>query len=65
MKVNDLIEDWIEMRSKFQRQLKMFEAQEVLSDDNKTLNAATVSYLRNCISELNKLLKEHATVDRT
>lgn len=64
MTVNDLIEEWIETRSKFQRQFKMLEIGEVHSDDT-TLNAATVSHLKNCISELKKLLKEHATVDRT
>lgn len=39
MTVNDLIEEWIETRSKFQRQLKMLEIGEVHSDDT-TLNAA-------------------------
>lgn len=64
MKVTDLIEEWIETRSKFQRQLKMLEIGEVHRDD-KTLNAATASHLKNCISELNKLLKEHAAVGRS
>jgi hypothetical protein len=52
---NDLIEDWIEMRSKLRRQLKVLEAGEMhpggeISDSSTT---ATVARLRKCVSELN------------
>jgi hypothetical protein len=57
----DLVEDWIEIRSKLQRQLKMFEAGEKhaghkISDSTTT---ATVARLKKCVSELNELLKEY------
>jgi hypothetical protein len=58
---NDLIEDWIEMRSKLRRQLKVLGAGEMhpggeISDSSTT---ATVARLRKCVSELNELLKEY------
>lgn len=65
--VTDLIEEWIEMRSKLQRQLKMLEAGE-MHTGKKSLDStteATISHLNKCIGELNALLKEHARADRT
>jgi hypothetical protein len=57
----DLIEDWIEMRSKLQRQLKMLEAGEMHVGDNisESATTATVVRLKKCVSELNELLKEY------
>jgi hypothetical protein len=61
MKATDLIEDWIEMRSKLQRQLKMFEAGEMHAGDkiSDSTTTATVARLKKCVSELNELLKEY------
>jgi hypothetical protein len=57
----DLIEDWIEVRSKLQRQLKMLEAGGMHAGDkiSQPTTTATVARLRKCISELNELLKEY------
>jgi hypothetical protein len=61
--VTDLVEDWIEMRSKLQRQLKMLEAGEMRAGDKAfgSSTTATIERLNKCISELNDLLKEHAS----
>jgi hypothetical protein len=57
----DLIEDWIEMRSKLQRQLKVLEAGEMYKGDkiSGSTTTATVARLKKCVSELNELLKEY------
>jgi len=65
MTLKDQIEEWIEMRAKLQKQVKALEAGE-LQGGPKSINAATqttVSHIKNCISELNKLLKEHPRVE--
>ena len=65
-KVSDLIEDWIEMRAKLQRQLKMFEAGELLLGDETLVPTATstAERLNRCIGELNALLKEFSRASR-
>jgi hypothetical protein len=62
----DLIEDWIEMRSKLQRQLKMLEAGEMHAGDriSNSTTTATVALKKKCISELNELLKEYGRAPR-
>jgi hypothetical protein len=58
----DLIEDWIQMRSTLQRQLKMLESGKMHTGDNipdSTTRDTTVR-VRRCIDELNSLLKEFA-----
>jgi hypothetical protein len=57
----DLIEDWIEMRSKLQRQFKVLEAGEMYKGDkiSDSTTTATVVRLKKCVSELNELLKEY------
>jgi hypothetical protein len=57
----DLIEDWIEIRSRLQRQLKKFEAGEMHARDkiSDSTTTATVARLKKCVSELNELLKEY------
>ena len=55
---NDLIEDWIEMRSKLQRQLKVLEAGEMYRGDNISDSTTTATVAR-LVSELNELLKEY------
>ena len=62
----DLIEDWIQMRSTLQRQLKMLESGSMYTGENipdSTTRDSTVR-VRRCIDELNSLLKEHATAPR-
>jgi hypothetical protein len=62
----DLIEDWIQMRSTLQRQLKMLESGEMHSGDkipDSTTKETTVR-VRRCIDELNSLLKEYAIAPR-
>jgi hypothetical protein len=54
----DLIEDWIEMRSKLQRQLKVLEAGEMYRGDNISDSTTTATVAR-LVSELNELLKEY------
>jgi hypothetical protein len=62
--VHGFVEDWIEMRSKLQRQLKMLESREVteVNADNKE---STVKRIKKCVDELNGLLKEYTRADRT
>jgi hypothetical protein len=62
----DLIEDWIEIRSKLQRQLKVLEAGEMYRGDkiSDSTAKATVERLKKCIGELNELLKEYGRVPR-
>lgn len=61
--VTNLIEDWIEMRSKLQRQMRSLETAQMRAGDHSldaTCTSATVSHLKRCISELNAVLKEHS-----
>ena len=60
--IHDFVEDWIEMRSKLQRQLKLIET-ETNAVDNMT--EATKPRIKKWIDELNDLLKEYAHADRT
>ena len=65
--VHDFVEDWIEMRSKLQRQLKMLQFGEVSAGtaaDGSTTEAATTR-IKKCVDELNALLKEYTRADRT
>jgi len=59
--INDLVEDWIQIRSTLQRQLKVLQSGEApsISEDERT---ATVARLRQCIEEMNALLKDYARV---
>ena len=58
----DLIEDWIQMRSTLQRQLKMLESGETHTGDKipDSTPRDTAVRVRRCIDELNSLLKEFA-----
>jgi hypothetical protein len=65
--MNDLVEDWIQIRSTLQRQLKLLESGELRSG-GATLDATTTSTiirLKSWINELNALLKEYARDNRT
>ena len=64
---HDFVEEWIEMRSKLQRQLKLLESGRM---DTGTAviggtTEATMNRLKKWIEELNDLLKEYAHADRT
>ena len=62
--IHDLVEDWIQIRSTLQRQLKMLQSGEApsesyISENEKT---ATIARIKGCIDEMNALLKEYARV---
>ena len=65
--VHDFVEDWIEMRSKLQRQLKLLESGQMSTGTHVvgTTTAATAIRIKKWIDELNDLLKEYAIADRT
>ena len=60
--ITDLIEDWIQMRSTLQRQLKMLESSEMYAGDkiSDSTKGDTIVRVRRCIDELNSLLKEYS-----
>jgi hypothetical protein len=60
--IHDFVEDWIEMRSKLQRQLKVIETGTNIVVGSTT--EATKIRIKKWIDELNDLLKEHANADR-
>ena len=60
--INDLIEDWIQIRATLQRQIRMLESDDT-QKATKSLGPATdetVAHLKTWVHDLNKLLKEHA-----
>ncbi|MGO9723081.1 MAG: hypothetical protein ACLPOA_21465 [Methylocella sp.] len=65
--IHDFVEDWIEMRSKLQRQLKLLESGKIGTgaDVIGSTTEATIIRLKKWIDELNDLLKEYAHADRT
>jgi len=65
--IEDLIEDWIEMRPTLKHQLEMLESDEIRTglDLPNATTQATLTRIETCISELNALLKEYARADRT
>src|ERR1700722_14318561 len=64
--ITDLIEDWIQMRSTLQRQVKMLESSEMYAGDKISDSSIgdTIVRVRRCIDELNSLLKEYAISPR-
>ena len=61
-KIHDFVEEWIEIRSKLKRQLEVLDqGEEVLGSVTET----TKMRIRTWIEELNALLKENASSDRT
>ncbi|MDR3436106.1 hypothetical protein [Telmatospirillum sp.] len=62
--IHDLVEDWIQIRSTLQRQLKMLQSGEASSESYISENekTATIARIKGCIEEMNALLKEHARV---
>ncbi len=65
--VHDFVEDWIEMRSKLQRQLKMLESGDMTTGTTVlgSSTEATIIRIKKWIDELNALLKEYTLADRT
>lgn len=65
--IHDFVEDWIEMRSKLQRQVKLIESGEMGTGTNVigSTTETTIIRLKKWIAELNDLLKEYAHADRT
>jgi len=65
--IHDFVEDWIEMRSKLQRQLKLLESSktDTGTDIIGSTTEATIIRLKKWIDELTDLLKEYAHADRT
>ena len=64
--ITDLIEDWIQIRSTLQRQLKMLESSEMYAGDKISDSTIrdTIVRVRRCIDGLNSLLKEYAISPR-
>jgi hypothetical protein len=60
--INDLVEDWIQIRSTLQRQLKMLQSGEPPSESviSESEKKATITRIKGCIDEMNALLKEYA-----
>jgi hypothetical protein len=65
--IHDFVEDWIEMRSKLQRQLKLIESGKMGTgaDVVGSTTEATKIRIKKWIDELNDHLKEYANADRT
>ena len=64
--IHDFVEDWIEMRSKLQRQLKLLESGK-MGEETYVIGSkaeATAIRLKKWIDELNDLLKEYGPADR-
>jgi len=62
--INDLVEEWIQIRSTLQRQLKMLQSGEASSESYISENekTATITRIKACIEQMNALLKEYARV---
>ena len=59
--MSDLIEDWIQIRSTLQRQLKTLKSNEaqVPLDVPDEMREMTVNHIRQWIADINSLLKEY------
>ena len=64
--VHDFVEDWIEKRSKLQRQLKLLESGEMRTGTTviDSTTETTIIRIKKWIDELNALLKEYSRADR-
>lgn len=63
----DLVEDWIQMRTTLQKQLKALEANKGLSgvDELDAPNRMIITRVNKMVAELTELLKAHASDSRT
>jgi hypothetical protein len=64
--IHDLIEDWIQIRTMLQKQIKLLEADGSRGDAGlvDAGTEATMERLRRCLLEMNALLKQHAGADK-
>ena len=64
--IHDLIEDWIQIRTMLQKQLKMLESDGMRSGAEvaDAATEATIERLKRCLLEMNGLLKQYAGSDR-
>ncbi len=64
--IHDLVEDWIQIRSTLQRQVKMLQSADppTEADISENPKKATIARIKGCIDEMNALLKEYARVHR-
>ena len=58
--IHDLVEDWIQIRSTLQQQLKMLQAAEARLGADISENE--IARIKRCIDEMNALLKEYARI---
>jgi hypothetical protein len=65
--IHELIEDWIAMRSTLQQQLKLLESGKMGAGTNVSgvSTESTIIRLKKFIDELNGLLREYASADRS
>ena len=57
--MSDLIEDWIQIRSTLQRQLKTLESNEGPVDIPDEMREMTVNHIKQWVADINSLLKEY------
>jgi hypothetical protein len=59
--MSDLIEDWIQIRSTLQRQLKMLDFDETQGhlDITDGVRETTINHIKQWIADINSLLKEY------
>ena len=64
--IHDLIEDWIQIRTTLQKQLRLLDPDgaRAKAEVVDAATEATISRVRRCIEEMNALLKQHAGADR-
>jgi hypothetical protein len=58
---SDLIEDWIQIRSTLQRQLKTLTSHETQLDIPEGTQATTIDQITEWIAEITSLLKQYTT----
>ncbi len=64
--INDLIEDWIQIRTILQKQITALESGKVAAGTNvKSTNEETTVRLKEWVGEINKLLKDYSSIPRT
>jgi hypothetical protein len=65
--INDLIEDWIQMRATLQRQLKALESGQITTGDAivGSTTEDTIIRVKKWINEFNTLLKEYTNAAQT
>ena len=65
--INDLIENWIQMRATLQRQLKALKSGQITTGDDivGSTTEDTIIRVKKWINELNTLLKEYTNAVQT